>query len=157
VRNTRPKNETELDIKRQVAVVSTFVTQICNRELIAVTLQPALYDGIDYALFNTHDNSLHSYAEIKTATYPLNKFGHAILSHAKYTHLRVLSQAAKVPGLLILGDTTGLHVHTLLPPGSYPIKLTGNNRGQIGDKEPCIYIEETMFDHYPTTNPMPWQ
>lgn len=104
-----------------------------------VKLSERLYE-LDWAFFR--EESLVGWGEYK---YRERRYDTLLLSAAKW--MRGLSSASVSgkPFLLFIEWPEGLHWLDATKAEVKDIRLSGNNRGQNGDKEPCVHIDTRLF------------
>jgi hypothetical protein len=133
----RPHNESPEDLKREVEILRAFGKAKAYSRY--VKLSPHLY-GIDFACFNAR--TLAAWVEVKARD---RIYDTMLLSFAKAAQLHRLALAANVPGFFVVSVPHGIYFHAMDAPHQYQIELAGNDRGQNGDREPCVMIPLEQF------------
>jgi len=135
----RPRNESAGDVEREALILDAFCDAMSYARWIK--LSESLYE-IDAACFDSLD-ALMAWAEAKSRT---KLYDHVLLSAAKALQLYRLHLATHVPAWFVIHvPGHGVMVHRIRAPHDYRIALAGNDRGQNGDKEPCIFIDHSAF------------
>ena len=132
----RPRNETEADLAHEQAAAERIERAWDVR---AVKLSERLYQ-LDWAFFR--NESLVGWGEYKRRG---RRYDTLLLSAAKWMKGLHNASVSGRPFLLFIEWPDGLY---WLDAGKAEVKdicLSGNNRGQNGDKEPCVHLDTRQF------------
>jgi hypothetical protein len=135
----RPHNESPEDLKREAEILRAFGRSRGFHRY--VKLSPILY-GVDFACFRGPGDHLAAWVEVKARD---RLYDTVLLSFAKAERLHRLALAANVRGFFVVSVSDGIYFHVIEAPHQYQIKLAGNDRGQNGDREPCVMIPLDKF------------
>lgn len=132
----RKWNETKEDQKREsdaASVIESAFKCQCHK------LSPTLY-GIEWAI--CRDDQLVGWAEYK---FRRKRYDTLLLSLAKWERGRKWSDLTGRPFIIFVEWPDGLYWIKTNSKEMPPIVLGGSDRGQNGDKEPCVLIETRYF------------
>lgn len=137
----RPRNETDEDRRREAAILDEASASLGYGFAGWIKLSETLYE-ID-AAFRDGDMRICAWVEVKARS---KLYDTVLLSAAKALQLYRLELATKKPAYFIINvPDTGILCHRIRPLYTYDIRVGGNNRGQNGDLEPCVFINANDF------------
>jgi len=132
----RPRNESESDLARERAAA---LRVEAAWRVEHVKLSEQLY-GLDWAFFR--DGQLVGWGEYKFRT---RRYDTLLLSAAKWISGVWHAQSSGQPFILFVEWPDGLHWLDASKTPAMDFRLSGNNRGQNGDREPCVHIDTRLF------------
>lgn len=132
----RPRNETPEDLRHEAEAAGVLQSKF---DITVQKLSETLY-GFDWALCK--DDELLAFAEFKQRK---TKYDTLLLSAAKFEHGTRFAKRFGKPFVLFVRWPDGLHSLKVEDEFVPEIKLGGNNRGQNGDVEPCVFIPVELF------------
>lgn len=133
----RPRNETSADLEFEDAAARVLEAKW---NMQAVKLSEGLYN-LDWAFFR--DDALSAWGEFKRRS---KRFPEGLLlSAAKWEHGCRLATMYRVPFIVVVQWPDGLYWMATYGDRHLQVVRGGSNRGQNGDKEPCVIIPDTEF------------
>lgn len=144
----RPRNESDEDRRKEAAILDDACASLGFASW--TKLSETLYE-IDAAMFGEsgmyfgvgQGAPLKAWVEVKARD---KLYDTVLLSAAKALQLYRLELATKLPAYFIIHvPDIGVLCHRIKPMHAYHIAIGGNDRGQNGDKEPCVFIDKHAF------------
>lgn len=140
----RPYNETTTDLDRERAVADILERMWrCRLRKLHGQTYPADFGAFrDAPKIVGVEDKLSALVEVKCRDkliFPI------LIALHKLHRMRQYSQTWGIPAIIAIGTGDDVIWHTVSSDYSYQIRWGGNNRGQLGDKEPVALIPFDLF------------